>query len=108
MRRTGKSSGSVPLSGAITVQPQSWRSATSLIRTSSVSPGSAPWTKIGPVRMWPPGPIFTVSRISGCSGRMRNGGGGSVSLAPETQWTVTVSPEAILRTGGRSAAKTPQ
>src|SRR5260221_8772785 len=29
-----------------------------LIRTSSTSPGSAPSTKIGPVRMCPPGPLF--------------------------------------------------
>ena len=100
IRLTGKSSGSVPLSGAITVQPQSWRSATSLMRTSSVSPGSAPSTKIGPVRIWP--------WMAGCSGRILNGGWGSDSGPPETQWTVTVSPEAMRSTGFRSAEKTPQ
>ena len=39
------------------------------MRTSSTSPGAAPSTKIGPVRMWPPGPrSVTWSSMSRSSG----------------------------------------
>ena len=48
-RLFGKSSGREPLSGMIMFHAQSWRSWTSIIRTSSTSPGSAPRTATGPV-----------------------------------------------------------
>ena len=52
-RSSWKSSGRVPASGLIMFQPQSCRSWMSRISTSSTSPGSAPSTATGPVRMCP-------------------------------------------------------
>jgi hypothetical protein len=46
-----KSSGSAPLPGRITFQPQSCASCIVIISTVSSSPGSAPGTAIGPVMM---------------------------------------------------------
>ena len=52
-RRMGKSSGKLPLRGRIELWPQFWRRLTSRMRTSSISPGSAPLTATGPVMKWP-------------------------------------------------------
>jgi hypothetical protein len=61
---SGKSSGRLPRSGRITFQPQSAVSSIARIFTSSVSPGSAPRTAIGPVRMCAPSTGLSFVAIS--------------------------------------------
>ena len=106
-RKLGKSSGSVPRSGRMMFQPQSTDSSIALMRTSSVSPGSAPRTATGPVRMCGPSRGFTFSTISRCAGPMRATSPTSTA-PPETVTTVTVSPESTVRRGGIFASKWPQ
>ena len=75
------------------------------IRTSSASPGSAPSTKIGPVRMCPPGPLSVTSLWMSRSARSTWSGGtparsSLAGLLVMSVWTSTASPGLILRTGG--------
>src|SRR3990172_7265423 len=89
-----KSSGRNPFPGATNWKPQSstWMSR---ICTSRASPGSAPRTKTGPVRAWV---------------RLRSTRGKSAVVKSRVTWSsealrvsnTTVSPEAMVRTGGRS------
>ena len=61
---SGKSSGSVPRKGRMTFQPQSAVSSIALIFTSRLSPGMAPLTATGPVRMWGPSSGLSLVAIS--------------------------------------------
>ena len=74
------------------------------MRTSSTSPGSAPSTWMGPVRMCPPGPLsVTLSTIARSAGSTSTGRtpapsrrlGVEVSSVPTTTW----SPDAMCSTG---------
>ena len=108
-RLSGKSSGSVPTSGRMTLRPQSVRSRMSLMRTSSTSPGCAPSMRIGPVRMWALPSCFSVSWTACRSGGTSNSLPGSAPGALATrQSTSTVSPDATVMTGGMAGSKCPQ
>src|SRR5262245_3549303 len=77
------------------------------IRISSVSPGSAPRTAIGPVNMCGPGEGFSFSQISRWCDSMIEVSTTSAN-PPETVSIVTVSPESTVRRGGIFASRYPQ
>ena len=94
---------------AAQLEPCGSRGAMSRIRTTRVSPGSAPATEMGPVMMWTPG--FRVS--SGMPSQMaRMPSSMSRSGASPAWWVTasmsTMSPEAISSTAGCSRSKYPQ
>jgi hypothetical protein len=74
------------------------------MRTSSVSPGSAPRTATGPVRICGPGEGFSFSQISRWCGSMIEVSPTSAS-PPDTVSIVTVSPESTVRRGGIFASR---
>ncbi len=108
--RWGKSSGKVPASGRNPQNPQSAPNSIASIRTSSMSPGSAPATAIGPVRMCGPrrgGAAAWIAANGAGTARPRSGAG-MTSGPPETHSTVTVSPDRMLRIGANAASNAPQ
>ena len=79
-----------------------------MMRTSRVSPGAAPSTQIGPVRMWGPNWRPPASMIRRCPARTPASPGGRSARPPETLSSVTRSPERTLSTGSRLASQYPQ
>jgi hypothetical protein len=109
MRPFGNSSGNVPAKGRMRFQPQSCRSFTSSMCTSSTCPAFAPATATGPVRIWP-GSILSelawISRSSGGTWKPASGAG-VWSDPPDTVSMMIVSPLAISMTGASDASKYP-
>src|SRR5271170_4801307 len=109
VRSNGKSSGSAPMPRRITLKPQSSARATSRISIRKTSPGSAPRTAIGPVRMCGPSSGRSAASMARNAGRTVNCGSlGECSPPPLTEFTTTTSPGSISRTGARAASKYPQ
>src|SRR5579863_3184713 len=70
IREYGNSSGRNPAPGRKPLYAYGTASRIAWILTSSVSPGSAPSIKIGPVRMWPPGPFVADLFVDGAQSRL--------------------------------------
>ena len=67
-----------------------------------MSPGSAPSTATGPVRIWPPARGMSAAWMAASAGGMAKPepGGGITSGLPDTHSSTTVAPEGTVSTGG--------
>lgn len=101
---------SVPSNGTMALKPQSAPSSTASMRTSSMSPGSAPSIATGPVRRWPKRMGRSAAWIAFSEGEtvMPLPSGGSRPGGPVSVSITTRSPDLIVSTGGVAAAKRPQ
>ncbi len=102
------SAGNVPNVGRMPHQPQSAAGSMALIFISSISPGIAPATAIGPVRICGPICGSFAARIASRAGAKVNPISGTASAQSVIVSTTTTSPDWMVSTGGTSAAKMPK
>ncbi len=106
---TGNSPGKVPDAGRTALNPQSAPSSIRSMPIFSTSPGIAPSIATGPVsRCACPGRLAARMRRSSGATVIPEPSAGRTSSRPEKVWIVTLSPGAMVRTGGNSDQKRPQ
>ena len=105
--RIGKVVGQEPGAVAKAVVGIGDRKIDFLIRTSSVSPGSAPSMAIGPVRIWPPGPRSIAARrtpraaLGSTSAEATPAFSSPAGLLVSRVWTTTMSPDFMREQASR-------